>query len=164
MPRGRGNAAALFCCRDGKFQRRKAAKCRLLNVFQQIEISLRTVGWSRTTGKPGFNPSNLVPHGVANDSACIEVGISFPLNPIALLADAGKRLSPDRWGNCGIGISRNYENWTVRSGRAKLIAVKIPVHEWIALPGWIHDLCSGQFLRRPCRRARLLQLLVECQR
>jgi hypothetical protein len=122
----------------------------------------RTVGRSRTTGETGLDPANLVRHRVANHASRIEIGIPFPLNPIAMSAHASKRLSPNVWGNCRICIPRDDENWTIRASLAKLIAIKISAHEWIALPRVLHGRGCGQIWARGRGRARLLQLVVAC--
>ena len=70
-----------------------------------------TIRRRRATGKPGFNPSDLVPHGVTNHAPSVKIGISFPLNPIALFAHAGHRLSRYGYnGGCLIGIATDYHD------------------------------------------------------
>jgi hypothetical protein len=50
--------------------------------------------------------------------------ISLPLNPIALFAHAGNRLSGHCWRDRLIGIATDYQAWTVRPHQAEIVSEK----------------------------------------
>ena len=52
-------------------------------------LDSRTIRRGGSAGKSSFNPRNLVPHGVPEHAAGVEIGIPFPLNPVALFTHAG---------------------------------------------------------------------------
>jgi hypothetical protein len=102
-----------------------------------------TIRRRRVTGKPGFNPSNLVPHAVANHALWVEIVISLPPNPIALFAHAGNRLSRHRWRGRLIGIATDCQDWTVRPRLAEIVSHEVLADEYILLPGWLRYFSRG---------------------
>ena len=151
MPRGRWNASEMFSDSENG-----------PNYDEDIDkTNSRTIRRRRTTGKAAFNPSNLVSHGIANHAPSVEIGISFPLNPIAPFAHAANRLTRHGCeGRCRV-CTADDQDWTVSPRQTRIISLKVLAHKRIALPAWLHHFDGGQLGHRPWLRAHLLDLVIK---
>src|ERR1700680_2830986 len=91
-------------------------------------------GWSAS--KSPLDPCDLVPHGVANHATRVEIGISFPLNPVPLFAHAGDNWCGHGCGHDWIGVGADHQDRTARLGLPQAISGEILFDELIVLPPW----------------------------
>lgn len=127
MPRGLRSASESFPVR------------RSLSTSKPSSNSLATPR-RRATGEAAFNPSNLVPHGIANDPAGIEIRISQPLNTVALFAHSADRWSGGGYDDGGAAVAADYENGTEGRDLPRTISFEVLAHERIALPVRLYGL------------------------
>src|SRR5579864_913856 len=95
------------------------------------------------TGKPAFDPADLVSHGIANHTPRIKIGISFPLNAVTLFAHAANRLSCYGCEGCCRSGAADYQDWAVSPRLAGIIPLIVLADVRIAVPARLQDLTGG---------------------
>src|SRR5580698_3001149 len=88
----------------------------------------------RSAGKARFDPCNLVPCRVSDYAPRIEVGISFPLDPVTLFAHTSNHWCSHGYGNCSIGVGVDYQDRALCASLAKAVSHEILFNEFIVLP------------------------------
>src|SRR5579863_1187228 len=89
-------------------------------VFLFVDAALVYLGssWAIRRGRPSgescFNPRNLVPRRVADYPTWVEIGISFPLNPVTLFAHSSNDWRGHGRGHSSIGVGADHQDRTAR--------------------------------------------------
>ena len=78
------------------------------------EPGSRTIRRGRPSGESCFDPRNLVPRRVADYATWVDIGISFPLNPVTLFAHACNDWRGHGYGHGSIGFGADDQDRAAR--------------------------------------------------